>query len=64
MSETETADRYFVICPHCGYKNRDAWEMTGNDEDKHEHDCGECGKPFECWAVTSILYYADVLSGT
>ena len=61
MSDKETSDGCFVICPHCGHKHRDGWEMTGNDEDRHEHNCGECDQPFECWAVTTIRYRADVI---
>lgn len=38
-----------MICPYCGYKQRDVWEFIGNNEDG-DTDCGGCDKPFR-WSV-------------
>lgn len=61
MSEPEeTCDGYWMICPHCGHRHRDAWEMVGGDEEEREHDCDECGKAFICWGQFTTTYHAKV----
>ncbi|MFZ3047005.1 MAG: hypothetical protein WA151_13920 [Desulfatirhabdiaceae bacterium] len=40
-----------VICPNCGHKHSDSWEMQDG-----EYDCGECGKPFVVVIDVDITY--------
>jgi hypothetical protein len=44
--EAEDIDTYRtdnLVCPHCGYIDKDSWEMP-DSSDKAE--CPECGKTF------------------
>lgn len=38
-----------IVCPWCGYKYSDSWELTQNDG---EEECRECRKSFS--------YYRDI----
>ncbi len=29
-----------LVCPYCGYEDRDSWELADDD---NEHECGRCG---------------------
>lgn len=40
------------ICPHCGHRVRDSWEL---DEDG-TYDCGECGEEFNYTKNITITY--------
>ena len=53
-----TRDSCFVICPFCGYKHGDAWELC--DEDATRMDCQGCEKEFICYAEHSVDYIAQV----
>ena len=56
MSETQYSDD--PICPYCGYKQRDAWEIKfgPGSEGETEVDCGECGKTFICSRSVTVTY--------
>ena len=43
QNEQDATDN--LICPWCGYENRDSWELPDEDDDFYE--CPECGKTFE-----------------
>jgi len=40
-----------VVCPHCGYKHGDSWEMQDG-----KHDCPECEKPFDLERHVSVTF--------
>jgi DNA-directed RNA polymerase subunit RPC12/RpoP len=47
--DTDNTDE--VVCPHCGYKFSDSWEMS-----EGEYECSDCGRKFEISIDTSITY--------
>lgn len=47
-----------LVCPFCGYTERDSWEIHGNDEDG-ETDCGECGETYRWSAHTDVTYCTE-----
>ena len=51
---SDESDTYWLICPYCQHRMRDAWEVCGESE--NETDCHECGKSFICWADTTVTY--------
>ena len=54
MSKEEIEHDYTknLICPYCGYEDKDTWE-SGVDEGGELIDCQECGK--EYFAVQNVL---------
>jgi DNA-directed RNA polymerase subunit RPC12/RpoP len=42
-----------IICPWCGYKNRDSWEQEDSDD---EYECPDCGKVFELEVEHEVSY--------
>lgn len=53
--EYETDYTNFMVCPHCGHKHRDSWEIFPNSEDG-EYDCEECSKRFLWHRLIEITY--------
>ena len=50
-----------LVCPYCGYEDRDSWEVCPNDEDLDVCECGSCGKEFRAWRNISITYSTEKL---
>ena len=42
-----------LICPYCGYEDKDSWELSDNDE---EHECGRCGATVSFERVVTVEY--------
>ena len=40
------------VCPYCGEKVSDAWEL----DDDTEIECGACEREFWCWRVVDVRY--------
>ena len=60
MSELDTNDTEFAVCPYCGQKEWDSWEI-GDDNgslvrDVMEHTCGVCDKIYEVSRHIEITY--------
>ena len=64
--ELEVVDEFFapkfqceyqdeIICPHCGYKHSDSWEMAPDDE-CGTATCSDCGKDFSITVNRSVSY--------
>lgn len=51
MSEIDHEYTDEIVCPWCGYKMSDSWEMS----DDGEYDC-DCGKSFEYTRNYSVDY--------
>jgi len=48
----------YVVCPHCGYKDRDSWEIDfglGMDGDA-EVQCHFCGEDFIASRIVTVKY--------
>jgi hypothetical protein len=48
MSEHETDDTDFPVCPHCGCRDQDWWDglEPKSDGDVWECDCHNCSKTY------------------
>ena len=53
MSEFDTEYTDNVICPYCGYEDRDSWEYG---QDDFETKCSSCGKEMSVTRNISISY--------
>lgn len=51
-------DQSLIVCPHCGYRDDDSWEIghsvSAGDTDKTQ--CGQCGKPFNVEYHVTVTY--------
>ena len=45
-----------AVCPYCGHKNRDSWELGDGGEECGEDECGECGEEYRWSRLVSISY--------
>lgn len=52
----ETYNREGVICPYCGYLDRDSWELGDGGEGCGETECGQCEKEFTWSRSFSVTY--------
>jgi len=57
MAETEYERE--LTCPHCGYVDRDSWELP--DDECGEHDCPHCGVPYLWTRHVSISWSTRAL---
>lgn len=56
MFDTRMTDS--PICPYCGHRERDAWEINfgpGMDGDTI-HTCGSCGEEYDCYREVIVTY--------
>jgi transcription elongation factor Elf1 len=63
MSDTiETHRQDFITCPHCGYAERDSWEVDFGPglEGDTEVQCGKCEKIFEVSRQIDVYYTSKV----
>lgn len=53
------------ICPYCGHRERDAWEINfGLDlEGETEHTCGSCGEDYKVSRHVDINYSTQTKNG-
>lgn len=51
----DTYNRNDLVCPWCGYVDRDSWELDHEKEDG-ETQCAACDKPILWSRHTSISY--------
>ena len=49
-----------IICPHCGYEDRDSWEC-GDGEETFETTCDRCGKEIDVVRHVSVSYSSKKL---
>lgn len=42
-----------IVCPYCGYEDRDSWELN---DDSGETECGECEMTFNYRRNVSVTY--------
>jgi DNA-directed RNA polymerase subunit M/transcription elongation factor TFIIS len=59
MNEIETDYTTFVTCPHCGYVNRDGWELFVLSEEECIAECDECGKEYRVRQDISVSYTTE-----
>lgn len=45
-----------VVCPYCGHEFTDSWELSGEDGQEGETDCGQCERLFLYYRNISVSY--------
>lgn len=58
----ETRDGAEIICPWCGYRHRDAWEMVDYNERSIDGECEECEKPIRYHVYVSHTYICEPIT--
>ena len=48
-----------IVCPYCGYKFSDSWEINSNEEDIGLVECGECEKEFYASRIITVDYSTE-----
>ncbi|MEN6292864.1 MAG: hypothetical protein ABFD07_12720 [Methanobacterium sp.] len=48
-----------IVCPYCGYKEMDSWELGDYDDN---HECGSCEKVFAFERIKTVEYKSYPLS--
>lgn len=49
-------DTMYPVCPHCGYKERDAWEWGSAYDSGDKAWCGSCGREFFATRNVSVSW--------
>ena len=45
-----------IVCPFCGMRYPDSWELSDNMGEIGELQCDACGKSFTAQRITTIEY--------
>ncbi|WP_036689382.1 hypothetical protein [Paucisalibacillus globulus] len=45
-----------AICPYCGSEQSDSWELSGDDGEEKETECGSCGEEFKYIRSIEVTY--------
>jgi transcription elongation factor Elf1 len=53
LNKIDTQYQAFLVCPYCGYIDRDSWEHR---EDEGSIECGSCNKSFNYARDVSVTY--------
>ena len=61
MKDTEYT--IYAICPHCGFEDRDSWEIGDGEEGDFDVDCSSCDKPFRCSRHITVRYTTKTQPG-
>jgi DNA-directed RNA polymerase subunit RPC12/RpoP len=59
MSEIDTRSTAEAVCPHCGYKFRDSYELVHELEGSFDTECPECEKPLHGRQNVTITYTTE-----
>ena len=54
--DTEFKYENNVICPYCGYEEKDSWELSGEDSVEETTDCSDCGQEFFYTRSIEVTY--------
>jgi DNA-directed RNA polymerase subunit RPC12/RpoP len=49
------------VCPHCGHKMRDAWELGSSDGEENTVECGKCDKEYVVITHISVSYSTSIV---
>lgn len=52
-TEIDTEDQNCVVCPYCGYRDPNSWELTHASNDIN---CGACGNEFSYEREIIVTY--------
>jgi hypothetical protein len=52
-----------IVCPYCGYEDRDSWEVCPNEEDIGIIECGRCEEEFYATRNVSVSYCTEKING-
>ena len=57
--EHKTSLEHEMICPYCGYEQRDSWEIPGDDGTV---ECGRCEKEFDFTRNVEVTFSTTPLA--
>jgi transcription elongation factor Elf1 len=46
----------YIVCPYCGYEDKDSWEICSGKEDLGIVECGRCEEEFYASRIVTIEY--------
>lgn len=54
----DTEHRDNIVCPYCGYEDRDSWEVDFGPglEGETEHQCADCGQTMKAERCCTVTY--------
>ena len=53
-----------LVCPLCGYREPDSWEINVMSKHDKEVTCSSCGGTFLAWSEQTTYYYSQKRSPT
>lgn len=53
MKEIDCELTSALVCPYCGYEERDSWEVEPDDG---ERECGHCGEEYSYNRQVTVEY--------
>jgi len=56
MSNFETQYTHEIVCPYCGYKFCDSWEMNQGEEGDDDAECPSCEREFIFTRILTVEY--------
>ena len=56
MNEIDHGYTDEIVCPYCGAKELDSWEVCPGEEDIGNIECGTCEKTFFAQRIITIQY--------
>lgn len=58
LATYDTAHRDNIVCPHCGYEERDSWEVDFGPglEGETEHQCARCCEAMKAERHCTVTY--------
>lgn len=59
MAEIDHGFTTELVCPYCGAKELDSWEVESGEEDLGRIDCGRCERTFTATRNISITYSTE-----
>lgn len=60
MTEIDHEYTKDIVCPYCGHRERDSWEISGNEDGKSsEVECSECSKAFYYECHVRVTYTTE-----
>jgi hypothetical protein len=47
------------VCPYCGYKVSNSWELNMRDGDEIERECSYCSENFKILCIVTVEYCTE-----
>lgn len=50
-----------IVCPYCGYTEKNSWEANFGENEETHYDCKACGMEFRVTRDIDVRYISEVL---